>query len=907
MLLEWINRSGIFPLFCNKSRWFLHVISPLLPKKKSQVSFVIMMNDHPCGLLGTDSTTNTWDVYTGGWWELTGSNASFTFTSFCRTEVSSQFTVGLQVVTGTTGGAWTYENCQYSARVKTMGSNDANPIQSSIALLSTGRDGVSQSIVTTPSFSSVQGTYKKFSLNSPAFLDIFAICKFQPLSDLDPSNNFANAAEFAIALNDKICTLNGTAETKGRIPGTGLLSTLSARTSEQRGVFEVETICRQQVDSDFHLTIQARLLNFPQYNIIGCKYNVLQHPIYKGVKYQSQVVLPGTLTVSERSWMNLGNAVFPYAPGTRNLEVTALCDLRPLSNADHRSSQNQGAFRITINGEPCTLSGTKTDDINDNPTISSRANFGVSSITLHALCRKQILNDWLNVSWMNISLQGIDNSIPSKSWNYSSCAIGVRTEESPVLSTFVAARGLNTTIVPPNTSMNVAGMEKVITIPHGTKFTQQVEVMASCVAYPPQQLSQTSFAIMINGFPCGLLGLQSTSGGDWVSLWDIAVGSVTMTKICRTEVSSQVTVGLQVVTGTGGTWKFDNCQYNARVTNASCDSIPECKDMPPTTTAPSSTATITPPKVSSTPTCPPGWIIPGSGCIQCSVLDHCNNNSLSVTSDDERTKCVCRCKPSFVGPTCGQCSLGREDYPKCSCNKTALDCGSHCVDPLNVCSITGECDVWSHTCDWPSLDITLQMDWNAWTVQNTTAFISLIVKNMTSSVMTYPGNDIRVTARSGSVILTVALATLEQLKDFQNNVTTLVATGDLAGYGSVAIQLPHAGPVDVQTLSDNNTFAYLALIILFVPLLVFLHYCRARRAADKMKALANEMSTTTNMETLYREATVLYNSYANCKFWTKTIAELRRHYERILIAILAHSADSYLYKEMCYAMRMNDE
>eukprot|EP01063_Lacrimia_lanifica_P030274 TRINITY_DN4790_c0_g3_i1.p1 TRINITY_DN4790_c0_g3~~TRINITY_DN4790_c0_g3_i1.p1 ORF type:complete len:1318 (+),score=318.04 TRINITY_DN4790_c0_g3_i1:136-4089(+) len=45
-------------------------------------------------------------------------------------------------------------------------------------------------------------------------------------------------------------------------------------------------------------------------------------------------------------------------------------------------------------------------------------------------------------------------------------------------------------------------------------------------------------------------------------------------------------------------------------------------------------------------------------CSQCTVQHHCNGGALSVSSDANRTACLCTCKPGYEGPMCGTCAPG---------------------------------------------------------------------------------------------------------------------------------------------------------------------------------------------------------------------------------------------------------
>ena len=100
-------------------------------------------------------------------------------------------------------------------------------------------------------------------------------------------------------------------------------------------------------------------------------------------------------------------------------------------------------------------------------------------------------------------------------------------------------------------------------------------------------------------------------------------------------------------------------------------------------------------------------------CVQCDVAMHCNNHADVTTSDSTNTACTCRCKNSYSGTTCGECSsefdsakdcaecsANHVNYPKCDpcdtthhCNGRALPTapnGGVASTDLKTCACTCE-------------------------------------------------------------------------------------------------------------------------------------------------------------------------------------------------------------------------
>ena len=75
-------------------------------------------------------------------------------------------------------------------------------------------------------------------------------------------------------------------------------------------------------------------------------------------------------------------------------------------------------------------------------------------------------------------------------------------------------------------------------------------------------------------------------------------------------------------------------------------------------------------------------------CVECSVGSHCSNHADDVTTNYEKTACVCQCSHSWTGPTCStcpvtmsgncdECAIGYYNYPSCSQCSVTDHCNAH--------------------------------------------------------------------------------------------------------------------------------------------------------------------------------------------------------------------------------------
>ena len=67
-------------------------------------------------------------------------------------------------------------------------------------------------------------------------------------------------------------------------------------------------------------------------------------------------------------------------------------------------------------------------------------------------------------------------------------------------------------------------------------------------------------------------------------------------------------------------------------------------------------------------------------CTQCTVATHCNDKATSVTSNAAKTACECTCTALFMGSACEQCAVGRITYPTC----TQCTSATHCNDKASA-------------------------------------------------------------------------------------------------------------------------------------------------------------------------------------------------------------------------------
>ena len=78
-------------------------------------------------------------------------------------------------------------------------------------------------------------------------------------------------------------------------------------------------------------------------------------------------------------------------------------------------------------------------------------------------------------------------------------------------------------------------------------------------------------------------------------------------------------------------------------------------------------------------------------CIQCTSEANCGGHAESISSDNAREQCICECAHQWSGSTCGTCDskysdtcdscrTGYINYPTCSLCTTAFDCSGHALD-----------------------------------------------------------------------------------------------------------------------------------------------------------------------------------------------------------------------------------
>eukprot|EP01063_Lacrimia_lanifica_P024273 TRINITY_DN3220_c0_g7_i1.p1 TRINITY_DN3220_c0_g7~~TRINITY_DN3220_c0_g7_i1.p1 ORF type:complete len:2491 (+),score=389.07 TRINITY_DN3220_c0_g7_i1:59-7531(+) len=92
--------------------------------------------------------------------------------------------------------------------------------------------------------------------------------------------------------------------------------------------------------------------------------------------------------------------------------------------------------------------------------------------------------------------------------------------------------------------------------------------------------------------------------------------------------------------------------------------------------------------------CAPGHISYPT-CFECTAATHCNGLAVNVTADEYREACVCTCREGFAGESCDKCAPGWIGYPKCTkcsveehCDKHALSVTDDGTGEKCVCSCT---------------------------------------------------------------------------------------------------------------------------------------------------------------------------------------------------------------------------
>ena len=79
-------------------------------------------------------------------------------------------------------------------------------------------------------------------------------------------------------------------------------------------------------------------------------------------------------------------------------------------------------------------------------------------------------------------------------------------------------------------------------------------------------------------------------------------------------------------------------------------------------------------------------------CTKCNDELHCNDNSISVTHNTDKSQCACTCKPGYAGAACEQCAAGFIGYPSCVECTVALHCSG------NSGSVTASADAKTCVC-----------------------------------------------------------------------------------------------------------------------------------------------------------------------------------------------------------------
>ena len=76
---------------------------------------------------------------------------------------------------------------------------------------------------------------------------------------------------------------------------------------------------------------------------------------------------------------------------------------------------------------------------------------------------------------------------------------------------------------------------------------------------------------------------------------------------------------------------------------------------------------------SVTESCPIGSITYPT-CTQCTSAIHCSSKATNVTTNTDRTLCLCTCSPGFTGSACNECAVGFINFPSCTQCTNATHC-----------------------------------------------------------------------------------------------------------------------------------------------------------------------------------------------------------------------------------------
>ena len=80
-------------------------------------------------------------------------------------------------------------------------------------------------------------------------------------------------------------------------------------------------------------------------------------------------------------------------------------------------------------------------------------------------------------------------------------------------------------------------------------------------------------------------------------------------------------------------------------------------------------------------------------CTECTDVDHCNGNSVSVYNNVDKTLCECTCKVGFTGASCDECAVGYIGYPACTECTVAAHCNGRAASVFSSTDrLTCVCD-----------------------------------------------------------------------------------------------------------------------------------------------------------------------------------------------------------------------